>query len=126
MIYRKKLANCVYWWPRRAVGVMMLWLMLSCAGCATGRGRLSASISTGPLGNSVLSTLPPGTMLQPPDPDVTAMLLSLFSGHLAISANPPGLRVLLPLRLATPSYLAERDAAEMELHRIIETLQTKP
>lgn len=36
---------------------------------------------------------------------------------------PNGVRLTVPLKICTSSYLAERDAAEMELHRTIQTLR---
>jgi hypothetical protein len=105
---------------------MMLLLALCCAGCAIARPRLQPSVTAGPMGNAILATLPAGTILQVPDPSQAAQLQAVFHGYLTTGNQLQTLQLVHPLKVATPSYLAERDAAEMELHHLIETLRANP
>lgn len=94
---------------------MMLLLTLFCAGCSSSRQSILASVHQGPLGNAVLVTLPPGTRIHLPNDSDAAFVRAAL-----VNEVEPGGETLVtrrPLKLATPAYIAERDARELELIR---------
>jgi hypothetical protein len=111
--------------PALALAVMTLALMLYCAGCAHSSPELNPSVHQGPIGNAVLLTLPAGTVIQVPDDSITPLLRAAFANELETQNSKLVTRT--PLSLCTPAYIAERDAAELQLMKRIEELQiTQP
>jgi hypothetical protein len=103
-----------------------LVLSLCCAACVSCRTRdeIRPAIHQGPQGNAVLATLPQWTILELPpetsDADLAA-LQSAFANELApLTPNRFAFAVKTPLKILTPAYLAERDAAELNLHRLLQ------
>jgi len=72
------------------------------------------------MGNAILATLPAGTILQPPSTEDARRLQTLFE---TAPAPAGGLRLISPLLLATPAWLAERDARELDLLEVNARLQ---
>jgi hypothetical protein len=64
-----------------------------------------------PLGNAVLATLPPGTVLVLPKPDQA--MSAAFANEIASTGAV--LRTTASLLLCTPAYIAERDERELRL-----------
>lgn len=93
-----------------------LGLMLCCVSCVT-----SPRPAVSQAGNAILAELPAGTILQFPSTQDTSRMQRLFINE--TEPMPNGVRLTVPLKICTSSYLAERDAAEMELHRTIQTLR---
>jgi len=124
-------------WRRQIAGgwmVMMLALMPLCGGCGLGRSSgLTASVSAGPLGNAVLVTLPAGTRLLLPD-EAAARVVQAALVNEAVREDPPEggpdpmprFRLQQSLKLATPAYIVERDAAEMDWVRRVRELEAVP
>lgn len=118
---------------RHARVATMLTLSLCCAAwvsCKT-PDRIQPAIHQGPQGNSVIATLPPGTVILLPEsmPPTTAQsIAAAFVNEAYHTQTMNGLRITLhePLRLITPAYLAERDAREMNLHRRMAELEARP
>lgn len=89
---------------------MMLGLMLFCVSCASSSGQLKPSIG---MGNALLTTLPAGTRLQLPTASTAAQFRALFLNELEPVENGDGwLRLSAPLKVCTPEYIQQRDAAE--------------
>jgi hypothetical protein len=110
--------NCKSGSQMLALLATTLLLMLSCGGCVRSRLELQPSIHQGPLGNSILTRLPVGTVIQPPAVGTNNLgLLWPFANEMN------GYVTTQPLMLCTPAYIAERDAAEIELHKTINALR---
>jgi len=107
------------WWrsARPVSAVMTLALMLCAAGCISSP-ELNPSVHQTPLGNAVLVTLPVGTMIWLPNSETQDQVRAAFINELGPSGN--GLKSIAPLKLATPAYIAERDAIELDLIRRLE------
>lgn len=97
-------------WLLFAKLAMTLGLMLFCVSCASNTGRLKPSIGTG---NAILTTLPAGTQLQLPTASTAAQLRALFLNEVKPVENEDELlRLSAPLKVCTPEYIQQRDAAE--------------
>jgi hypothetical protein len=129
MMSPKNSTACASSSPRRAPTVMMLALTLCCAGCASWRSppALAPSVLQGPLGNAVLVTLPRGTELVLPAATGGRPGLGVQLGQALVNEVAPAgtnrWRLTTDLRLCTPAYLAERDAAELQLLLEIQRLK---
>lgn len=98
-------------WQNIGKRVMTLVLIISCGGCASMDSQLPMP-SVG-SGNAVLSTLPEGTLLIFPRKEEASQMGRLFLNESEpVEGDPRGLRLERPLKVATPEYLLERDAAE--------------
>lgn len=98
-------------WQNIGKRVMTLVLIISCGGCGSTGSRLPMP-SLG-SGNAVLSTLPEGTLLVFPRKEEASQMGRLFLNESEpAEGDPRGVRLECPLKLATPEYLLERDAAE--------------
>ncbi len=98
-------------WQNIGKRVMMLVLIISCGGCASMDSQLPMP-SVG-SGNAVLGTLPEGTLLILPKLEEARQLGRLFINEAtAPESEPCTLRLERPLKVATPEYLLQRDAAE--------------
>lgn len=98
-------------WQNIGKRVMTLVLIIFCGGCGSTGSRLPMP-SLG-SGNAVLSTLPEGTLLIFPRKEEASQMGRLFLNESEpVEGDPRGVRLERPLKLATPEYLLERDAAE--------------
>lgn len=106
-----------------ALVAMTLPLMLSCAGCVRSRLELQPSIHQGPLGNAVMMTLPAGTLIKLPTDEGSELFLNAFANEIDRSNGRNPAQLKAPLKICTPAWVAERDAAELELHKTINALR---
>ena len=98
-------------WQNIGKRVMTLVLIISCGGCGSTGSRLPMP-SLG-SGNAVLSTLPAGTLLIFPQKEEASQMGRLFLNEAApVEGEPRGMRLERALKLSTPEYLLQRDAAE--------------
>jgi hypothetical protein len=98
-------------WQNIGKRVMTLVLIISCGGCGSTGSRFP--IPSLGSGNAVLSTLPEGTLLIFPQKEEASQMGRLFLNESEpVEGDPRGIRLERPLKLATPEYLLERDAAE--------------
>ncbi|NCC85217.1 MAG: hypothetical protein EOM03_13980 [Clostridia bacterium] len=98
-------------WQNIGKRVMTLVLIISCGGCGSTGSQLP--IPSLGSGNAVLSTLPAGTLLIFPRKEEASQMGRLFLNESEpIEGDPRGVRLERPLKLATPEYLLQRDAAE--------------
>jgi hypothetical protein len=109
---------------------MMLALSLVCVVCVSCKtpARILPAVHQGPQGNAVLMTLPAGTaieMSRDSSDESRALLQSAFANELTPGPRPSAFVLRRSLIICTPAYLAERDAAEMNLHRRIAALEAK-
>ena len=98
-------------WQNIGKRVMTLVLIISCGGCGSTGSQLP--IPSLGSGNAVLSTLPAGTLLIFPRKEEASQMGRLFLNESEpVEGDPHGVRLERALKLATPEYLLERDAAE--------------
>lgn len=98
-------------WQNIGKRVMTLVLIISCGGCGSTGSRLP--IPSLGSGNAVLSTLPEGTLLIFLQKEEASQMGRLFLNESEpVEGDPRGVRLERPLKLATPEYLLQRDAAE--------------
>ena len=102
---------------------MMLGLMLCCVGCVSTPPAPTASIHQGPLGNAVLISVPAGTVIQLPNAPAAQNVQQALANEVRPGAASNTVTTIVPLKIATPSYIAERDMAEMQLLKRIKELQ---
>lgn len=111
--------------PMRGLMAMMLLLTLCAGGCLHSPNKLLPSMHQGPLGNAVLMTLPPGTQIIPPAGVDPAPFGAFVNEIGPAKVGTPNLLLRAPLKLATPAYIAERDAAESALFKQIQDLKVQ-
>lgn len=98
----------------RALAVMTLTPMLCFAGCATAY-KSNPSILLSPRGNAIIATLPTGSEIRV-NKNQTALVQALANEVRPISTNGDSFIVLqttAPLKIATESYILERDEREL-------------
>ena len=112
-------------WPRIGLAAITLLLMLCCAGCRSW-SEYAPSVHTGPLGNAVAATLPPGTRVVIAADPPRSSIAQAFTGSITVGRDSvESLLLTAPLILVTPAWIAERDARELELHRKLSDLKNK-
>jgi hypothetical protein len=70
-----------------------------------------------------MMTLPAGTLIKVPTDEGATQFHAAFGNELDESAGKNPATLKAPLKLCTPAYIAERDAAELELHKTINALR---
>lgn len=70
-----------------------------------------------------MMTLPVGTLIKLPTDEGSELFLGAFVNEIERrdGKNPATLKA--PLKICTPAYIAERDAAEWELHKTINAIR---
>jgi hypothetical protein len=98
----------------RVLAAMTLAPMLCFAGCAVAY-KSSPSILTTPMGNAVIATLPAGSEIRVKEN--AAALCQAFANEIAPATERDNgwqvLRTTAPLKIATESYITERDQREI-------------
>lgn len=120
-----KRACKIFWkrWKCFVVLGMMLGQMLYCGGCVSMDSPLPIPGRT--EGNALITTLPEGTLIQLPNAEYQAQTQALFINEMNLLSTEKDslLRLKVPLKLCTESYILERDAAESKV--LLELLKVR-
>lgn len=109
------------WWKPGA-GVITLGLMLCWSGCVTQQSRLSTSVS-GPAGNQVVATLPPGTLILLPDQGSARTVSRALINESELMGDQ--VRLTRSVAVCTVEYLVGRDLREMALIQELQRLKSQ-
>jgi len=103
--------------------VMTLWLILCCVGCIS-RSQYYPTVSA-QAGNAVIATLPVGTeiRLYKNGSEISRVFVNETKLVSDGSKNCIVLETIVPLKLATPAYINERDERELIYIDAIESLK---
>ena len=103
--------------------VMTLWLILCCVGCIS-RSQYYPTVST-QTGNGTIATLPAGTQIRlyKDGSEISRAFVNETKLVSDDSKNCIVLETVVPLKLATPAYINERDERELIYIETIERLQ---